>query len=79
LLGEDTSGLDEDAAAELAITRVERIKHEIGIPERIRDIGGAPIQLPLFAEKSYAIARLRWVNPRASTQKDILNILTSAF
>lgn len=79
LLGEDTDGLDEDAAAELAITAVERIKREIGIPERIRDIGGAPIQLPLFAEKSYAIARLRWVNPRESTQKDILNILTSAF
>ncbi len=79
LLGEDTEGLDEDAVAELAITAVERIKREIGIPERIRDIGGAPIQLPLFAEKSYAIARLRWVNPRPSTQKDILNILTSAF
>lgn len=79
LLGEDTNGLDEDAAAELAITAVERIKREIGIPERIRDIGGAPIQLPLFAEKTYAIARLRWVNPRPTTQKDILNILASAF
>lgn len=79
LLGENTAGLNEDAAAELAITAVERIKREIGIPERIRDLGGAPIQLPLFAEKTYAIARLRWVNPRATTQKDILNILTSAF
>ncbi len=79
LLGEDTDGLDDDAAAELAITAVERIKREIGIPQRIRDIGGAPIQLPLFAEKSYAIARLRWVNPRATTHKDILSILTSAF
>jgi len=79
LLGEDTSGMNEEDAAELAITAVERIKREIGIPERIRDIGGAPIQLPLFAEKSFAIARLRWVNPRVSTQKDILSILASAF
>jgi alcohol dehydrogenase class IV len=79
LLGEDVSGLSEDQAAEKAIEAVERIKREIGIPERIRDLGGTPIQIPLFAEKSYAIQRLRRVNPRESTQKDLMDILKSAF
>jgi alcohol dehydrogenase class IV len=79
LLGEDVSGLGEDQAAEKAIEAVERIKREIDIPERIRDLGGTAIQLPLFAEKSYKIQRLRCVNPRESSQKDLLNILKSAF
>ncbi len=79
LLGEDVSGLSEDQAAEKAIEAVELIKREIGIPERIRDLGGTAIQIPLFAEKSYAIERLRWVNPRESSQKDLLGILKSAF
>jgi len=79
LLGEDVSGLGEDQAAEKAIEAVEQIKREIGIPERIRDLGGTAIQIPLFAEKSYAIQRLRWVNPRESSQKDLLSILKSAF
>jgi len=79
MLGEDVQGLDEQAAAERAIARVETIKREIGIPERIRELGGRPEQLPGFAEKSYAIQRLRWVNPRPSTQADLLEILQAAF
>lgn len=79
LLGEDISGLSENDSAEKAIEAVERIKQEIGIPERLRDLGGTAIQIPLFAEKSFAIQRLRWVNPRESSQKDILGILKSAF
>jgi alcohol dehydrogenase class IV len=79
LLGEEVSELDEEHAAEMAITAVERLKQDIGIPERIRDIGGTEEQLPLFAERAYAIERLRWVNPRESSREDPLDILKSAF
>src|ERR1700747_62761 len=38
-LGEDTIGLAESAAAERPITAVERLRADIGIPARLRDIG----------------------------------------
>ncbi len=79
LLGEDTSGLDEDAAAERAITAVEKLRAAIGIPQRIRDIGGSEDQLSTFAEKAFAIRRLQWVNPRKSTLQDFEQILRTAF
>lgn len=79
LLGEDTSGLSEEAAAERAITAVERLRREIGIPERIRDIGGKPEQLPTFAKKSFAIKRLMLLNARQPTEEDLLAILEAAY
>ncbi len=79
LLGEDTSGRNEVAAAELAISAVEKMKREIGIPERIRDIGGREDQLPRFAAKAFAIKRLMMVNPRQPTEADLLEILREAF
>src|SRR5207237_10906181 len=51
LLGEDVAGLEEPAAAERAVAAVERLKTDIGIPQRLRDLGVTQEQLPLFAEK----------------------------
>jgi alcohol dehydrogenase len=79
LLGEAVEGLAEVQAAELAIRRVETIKRQIGIPERIRELGAERVQLPAFAEKTFAIQRLRWINPRPTTQADLLAILEDAF
>lgn len=79
LLGENVQGLSDQAAAEQAIVAVENLRRQIGIPERIRDIGGTREQLPLFAEKSFAIKRLLAVNPRAATQDDLLGILQAAY
>lgn len=78
LLGEETAGLDEEHAAEMAIAAVERLRRQIRIPERIRDIGGKAEQLPTFAEKAFAIKRLLWVNPRRATLDDLLGILQAA-
>lgn len=79
LLGENTEGLSEEAAAERAISAVERIRRDIGIPQRIRELGGREDQLPAFAERSFAIKRLLWVNPRPATYEDLLAILQAAF
>ena len=79
LLGAEVKGLSETQAAEQAVTAVARINQEIGIPARIRDLGGTAEQLPEFAEKAYAVARLRAVNPRPSTREDLLGILQAAF
>jgi len=78
LLGEETAGLPAADAAELAIARVERLKREIGIPQRIRDIGGKAEQLAGFAEKAFAIKRLFWVNPRNASLEDVIGIYRDA-
>jgi alcohol dehydrogenase class IV len=79
LLGEDVSGLSTEQAAERAVSAVERIAAAIGIPQRIRDLGGRRDQLPAFAEKAFAIKRLMNTNPRRPTRDDLLAILEGAF
>jgi alcohol dehydrogenase class IV len=79
LLGENVAGLSEDQAAQRAIRAVERIRAAIGIPERIRDLGGTREQLPAFAAKAFAIKRLMGTNPRMPTEGDLLGILEAAF
>jgi alcohol dehydrogenase class IV len=78
LLGAEASS-DIDTLAERAIACVEQLKRDIGIPERIRDIGGREDQLLGFAEKAFGIKRLLWVNPRAARLEDLHGILKSAF
>ena len=79
LLGEETTGLSESAAAEKAISAVERIRAEIGIPQRIRELGGTVDQLPIFAKKSFEIKRLMLLNGRTPTEADLLEILQAAY
>ncbi|HEX2749949.1 MAG TPA: iron-containing alcohol dehydrogenase [Verrucomicrobiales bacterium] len=78
LLGADTGGLDEASAAELAVRKVEELKRDAGIPERLREIGATAAQLPGFAEKSFGIKRLVENNPRRPSQDDLLGILEQA-
>jgi alcohol dehydrogenase class IV len=79
LLGENIAGQSEAAAAERAIAAVERIRSQIGIPARLRELGVQREQLPLFAEKAFAIKRLMGTNPRQPAQADLLDILQQAF
>ena len=79
LLGEEVSGQEENAAAERAIVAVEKLRAAIGIPQRIRDIGGKREQLATFAAKAFAIKRLLAVNPRQASEADLLGILEAAY
>ena len=79
LLGEETSGLSDEAAAAQAVIAVKRLSVAIGIPQRIRDLGGTLEQLPTFAAKSFSIKRLMLLNPRQPTEADLLEILRAAF
>lgn len=78
LLGEDVAGCDEQAAAELAIAAVERLKAAIGIPSRLSELGVTAEQLPDFAEKAFGVKRILRVNPRPVTVDDLHGILRSA-
>lgn len=79
LLGEDLSGLDEQQAAEKAVAGVERLRKDIGIPQRLRDLGAKESQLRPFAEKAFSIKRILRVNPRMPTLEDLEGILKEAF
>jgi alcohol dehydrogenase class IV len=79
LLGEDLTGLNEKAAAERAVAAVERLRNDIGIPGRLRDIGVAEGQLRPFAEKAFSIRRILRVNPRTVTVEDLEAVLREAW
>jgi alcohol dehydrogenase class IV len=79
LLGEDIHGLDEQQAAERAVEAVERLRSDIGIPQRLRDLGAQQTQLRPFAEKAFGIKRILRVNPRPMVLEDLERILNQAF
>ena len=78
-LGDKVDGLSVDEAAHAAIEAVENLRREIGIPDRIRDLGGREEQLPVFAEKAFALDRLKGVNPREVSLADLEQILRDAY
>lgn len=78
-LGENTAGLDQAAAAQRAIAAVERLRADIGIPQRIRELGGTVEQLPEFAAKAFAIKRLMLLNPRTPSEADLLGVYQEAW
>jgi len=79
LLGEDVTGLDELSAGERAIAAVQRLRQDIGIPARLRDLGVRENQLRPFAEKAFGIKRILRVNPRPVTVEDLEAILRAAW
>jgi alcohol dehydrogenase class IV len=79
LLGEDVRGLSDHDAALAACRRVDRLREEIGIPTRLRDLGATEDQLPDFARKAFAIKRLMQLTPRTVTEDAILRIYREAF
>jgi alcohol dehydrogenase class IV len=78
LLGEDVAGLSETDAALRAVAAVERLRSDVGIPNRLADIGIATEHLPTIAAKAFGIQRLMRVNPRPVTADDLLAILQLA-
>ena len=79
LLGEDVSPRTEHEAALRAIEAVERLRRDIGIPHKLRELGAHAEQLPDFAHKALQIKRLLQVNPRQANEEDLLGILQAAF
>jgi alcohol dehydrogenase class IV len=79
LLGEDVSAVDETSASEQAVSAVERLRTDIGIPSRLRELGIREAQLRSFAEKAFGIKRILRVNPRPLSVDDLEAILRSAY
>ena len=78
LLGADISALTNDQAAECAIAAVEQLRSEIGIPNRLSELGIHSEQIPSLAEKAHSIKRLLRINPQPATVEDIERIYQEA-
>src|SRR5262249_4847785 len=79
LLGEDVTGLDEAQAAERAVVAVEKLRADIGIPGRLRELGGKEEQLRPVAEKAWGVGRSRRVNAGAVRVEDAEGTRRGAF
>jgi alcohol dehydrogenase class IV len=62
-----------------AIDSVASLAAEIGIPQRLRDLGVRQEMLAPMAEKTLAMTRILRVNPRQPTVGDLMAILQSAY
>ena len=79
MFGKEIQGLSWEQAAEQAVVAVEKLRADIGIPTRLRDLGVKENQLRAFAEKALGIKRILRVNPRTPTLEDLEGILRAAF
>jgi alcohol dehydrogenase class IV len=79
LLGDDVSALSEQHAAEQAVAAVDKLRANIGVPGRLRELGVKQEQLRDFAERAFALKRILRVNPRDVTVKDLEAIYREAW
>jgi len=78
LLGENVHGLSIEESAQRAVVAVERLRADIGIPQRLSELGVKEEHLRPFAEKAFGIKRILRVNPRTPTLEDIEGIYRAA-
>lgn len=79
-LAEIGDRLGGSSTAEGAIAVIERLREEIGISLRLRDLGVTEAMLPEFAEKAFGVKRLMRVNPRVpASSAEILEIYRAAY
>ena len=79
VLGVDTTGMADEAAADAAIETVRRLRRESGIPDRLRDVGCKEEQLRGFAEMAICFVRILRVNPRQPTVDELEQIFRNAY
>ena len=76
---QDVEFLGVEATPEAAVAAVEKLRNEIGVPQRLRDIGIKQEQLRSLAEKAVGIKRILRVNPRTVTVDDVEGIFQTAY
>lgn len=80
LLGEDTSGLSTEEAAQHSVAAVRRLIRDLSLPERLRDIGITRDDIPEMAKAAYQTRQMLFgANPREVTEADLVEIYTAAF
>ena len=79
LLGEAVDGLSPRDAAAKSVEAVQRLKADIGIPMRLRDVGVQEADIPAMAQEAVEIQRLMLLNPRPMMLRDAEAVLRAAY
>jgi 4-hydroxybutyrate dehydrogenase len=74
----DVSTTREELLAGQAIDRVRALNRDVGIPERLRDVGVKEQDLTKIAQKAFQDAS-HLANPRKCTEEDLLTLARAAF
>ncbi len=75
-MGEDVAGLSAEAAAPRAVTAVIRLKRDVGIPERLRDVGVTPDRIEALAIDA-DVSGIHLTTPRKVTLEDEKRLIES--
>ncbi|MDA0748341.1 MAG: iron-containing alcohol dehydrogenase [bacterium] len=72
-MGEDIVGLSPIDAADLAIEAVQCLSTDVGIPDKLSDVGAKPEGIPILAEDAMKSGNVH-INPRKTTLEDIVRL-----
>ncbi|MHB1004170.1 MAG: iron-containing alcohol dehydrogenase [Chloroflexota bacterium] len=78
-MGECVDGLCPRDAAMLAVDAVRQLSEDVGIPQRMRDVGVPEAAIEGFVPGAMGTTRLMDNNPRKLTEKDVLTIYRKAW
>jgi alcohol dehydrogenase len=77
-MGENVQGLSETEAARKACSAIRAMCKDLGIPERLRDVGATEGMLPQMAKVCAESGYNKW-NPRFTTERDFRELFQTAF
>ena len=77
-MGESIHGLTEMEAARKGFDAIKAMCRDLGIPDRLRDVGATEEMLPEMAKLSFGAGYNKW-NPRYTSEKDFLELFQKAF
>lgn len=77
--GEDTSGMNEMAAAGLAVKAVKNMLDDLGISYRLSSYDVPREVIPELAQATIGAARLISNNPRSVSEKDVITLLEANY
>jgi alcohol dehydrogenase len=77
-MGENIQGLTTLEAGRKAVEAIRKLNKDIGIPERLREVGVKEEKLPELARLSFEAGYNQW-NPRYTSYEDFLSLFRQAF
>ena len=77
-MGEDIEGLTPTEAGRKAIEAMKQLNRDVGIPERLREIGLTEDKIPELAQLCVEADYNRW-NPRHTTYEDFVELWKKAY
>ena len=78
-MGLDVARAPAEEGAGVALDALQRLVEDIGVPQRLRDVGVAREELPTMAESAMKVTRLLANNPRPLTTDDALALYEEVY